>query len=266
MDEKPISLSRYQRKTLWYLSQGYTVAETAEAMDVARQSVTDSLSHTRRKLGARTHAQAVLLAYLGGHIGQYADCGSRETYVRHRARDEDACPACLRANREWVLNGGRTGRDPVPLTEEQVRLVRALHVGRTQPQLRALWGVSKGTMQRAVTALYTALGVAEYPREVRRERALEVAMQQGYLSPAARPLPYPALPATGAKLSPAEQRVLAAVEGRTLTETGRFLGMQRTTVSSHLNRVYRKLGVAHLPRKEKREAALKEARNQGYAL
>ena len=259
-------LTRYQRRALWLLSQGHTPSSAAALLAVPRQSVTDALYHARRKLGAKTNAQAVLVAYVRGVIGEHEDCGSRETYVRHRARDEDACPACLRANRAWIEQAPSAAPSRVQLTDPQVRLIRAFHVGRTQRQIRMLWGLSRSQVERQVTALYAALGVAGEPREVRRERALEVALRQGYLSPDAPRKPCPALPPVASRLTPTELKVLAAVDGRTLREAAALLGTERTTVSSHLNRAYTKLGVGHLPRREKREAALKAARDRGYSL
>jgi DNA-binding CsgD family transcriptional regulator len=259
-------LTRYQRRALWFLSQGHTPSEAAALLKVPRQSVTDALYYARRKLGTRTNAQAVLVAYVRGVIGELEDCGSREAYVRHRNRNQDACPACLRANREWVERSPSTAGSCTPLEEPQVRLVRALHVGRTQRQIRMLWGLSRSQVERQITALYAALGVAGEPREIRRERALEEALRQGYLNPAVKPQPCPVLPPVTSRLTPAELRVLSAVDGRTLTEAAALLGTERTTISSHLNRAYTKLGVGHLARKDKREAALKEARNQGYAV
>lgn len=257
-------LTRYQRRALWLLSQGHTPSKAAVLLKVPRQSVTDSLFHARRKLGAQTNIQAVLAAYVQGVIGEREDCGSRDAYIRHQSRDEDACPACLRANREWIERPPPAACARAPLTEPQVRLVRALHVGRTQRQIRMLWGLSRNQVERQITSLYTVLGVVGEPREVRRERALEEALRQGYLNPAVGRQPCPVLPPAASRLTPAELRVLSAVDGRTLTEAAALLGTQRTTISSHLNRAYTKLGVGHLPRNDKREAALKEARNQGY--
>lgn len=260
------ALTRYQRRVLWLLSQGHTVSQAAVLLGTPRQSVTDSASQARRKLNSRTNTQAVLKAYTDGHIGPYEDCGTRDTYLRHQAQNEDACPACRRANREWLDRSARAS-DPVrPLSTAQIRLVRAFQVGRTQRQIRALWGLSRSQTERLVTSLYSSLGVSGCPRELRRERALEAALALGYLNPAALPQPCPVLPPASTRLTPTELRVLSTSEGRTLAETAALLGTERTTISSHLNRIYSKLGVGHLPRSAKREAALKEARNQGYEL
>lgn len=262
--QSPVVLTAYQRRVLWLLSQGHTVSEAAQVIGTARQSVTDAALYGRRKLNVRTNEQAVLRAYLDGHIGPYEDCGSRETYLRHQSLDEDACPACKRANREWLDGLGTRPQEPVPLTDPQVRLIRALHVGRTQQQVRILWGLSRGQMERMVMDMYRRLGVSGMPRELRRERSLQAALDQGYLSPSAVRVPCPELPAQGRRLSPTEAKVLAAVDGRTLSEAAEFLGTERTTVSSHLNRAYIKLGLGHLPRNGKRPVALRKARELGY--
>lgn len=65
-------------------------------------------------------------------------------------------------------------------------------------------------------------------------------------------------------LSPQQARVLReAASGDSLAQLGSRLGMTRPAVSSHLSRVYLRLGVTHLPRGERRAAAVRVAVQHG---
>lgn len=59
------------------------------------------------------------------------------------------------------------------------------------------------------------------------------------------------------------QALTAAATGATLREIGRQLGITREHASMLLSHAYRRLGVAHLPRAEKRPAAVREATRRG---
>lgn len=259
-------LSTYQRRVLWHLSQGLTVSETARTIGTPRQSVTDSSALARRKLGASTNIQAVLLAYLAGEIGTHLDCGARRSYVRHLGRDEDPCPACKRANTAWIEAQSRPVSPPEPLTEAEVRLLRALHVGRTHLQLQQLWGVSRSVLHRAISELYRKLRVDGEVREIRRERAIAAGLELGYLHRDVPPAAQVRLPPSARPLTEREQETLRAVNGRSLTEASAVLGIPSTSVSSRLHLIYTKIGVHHLPRRDKRATALDLARQQGYRV
>lgn len=75
------------------------------------------------------------------------------------------------------------------------------------------------------------------------------------------PEPLPRLNATqGPHLSPTQARVLAAVaDGRSLSQAARELSMTTSGVASVLTAVYRRLDVAHVPRGERRTAAVRVA-------
>lgn len=261
-----VALSRFQRRVLWHLSQGYTVKRTAEQLHTARTSVIDSLVAVRRKLGAATTAQAVLMAYVQGHIGPGENCGTRASYLRHMDSGEDACPACRVANARWLQQKSEPVPDTRPLKDVHVRIIRAYQCGRSQADLMQMWGVSRGQLHRAVTEMYARLGVGDAPREMRREAALEAAQEQGYLRADA---PFPVAPVRGARstLTAREKEILAAVDGGVpLSVAAPRLGLTAPSLSSRLTEVYRKLDVAHLPRKSKRTAALHEARRRGYPV
>lgn len=59
------------------------------------------------------------------------------------------------------------------------------------------------------------------------------------------------------------QALTAAATGATLTEIGHQLGITREHASMLLSHAYRRLGVAHLPRAQKRAAAVREATRRG---
>lgn len=65
-------------------------------------------------------------------------------------------------------------------------------------------------------------------------------------------------------LTPRQAQALAAVaDGVTLRVAAAELGITSQHVGSLLNGAYRRLDVAHLPRHEKRAAAVAEARRRG---
>jgi DNA-binding CsgD family transcriptional regulator len=68
----------------------------------------------------------------------------------------------------------------------------------------------------------------------------------------------------GMPLSPRQvQALTAAATGATLSEIGRQLGVTREQVSYLLSHAYRRLDVGHLPRAQKRAAAIRTAVRRG---
>jgi DNA-binding CsgD family transcriptional regulator len=68
----------------------------------------------------------------------------------------------------------------------------------------------------------------------------------------------------GMPLSPRQvQALTAAATGATLSEIGRQLGVTREQVSYLLSHAYRRLDVGHLPRDQKRAAAVRQAVRRG---
>jgi DNA-binding NarL/FixJ family response regulator len=258
------TLTGYQRRVLWLLSQGNNTTETAQIMGTDRNSVADSLAVARRRLGARSNTQAVVLAYRLGLVGVHERCGSRASYLRHIEADEDACPACKRANHEWVLRGGDLR--PEPLDEAQVRLLKALHCGRTVRELALSWGLSKIKMERMISELYRRLDVTGVPRDVRREAAVRAGQERGYLAQVPPPVGPVAVRPGPDTLTPTEVLTLSVLRDRSLSQATEILGVNRSAVTTRLSNIYVKLGVSSVPWRERRGAALKEARNLGYSV
>jgi len=68
----------------------------------------------------------------------------------------------------------------------------------------------------------------------------------------------------GMPLSPRQlQALTAAATGATLREIGQQLGITREHVAMLLTHAYHRLDVAHLPRAQKRTAAVRAARRRG---
>jgi DNA-binding CsgD family transcriptional regulator len=68
----------------------------------------------------------------------------------------------------------------------------------------------------------------------------------------------------GMPLSPRQlQALTAAATGATLTEIGDQLGITREHVSMLLSNAYRRLDVTHLPRNQRRAAAVRAAVRRG---
>lgn len=65
-------------------------------------------------------------------------------------------------------------------------------------------------------------------------------------------------------LTPLQARVLtAAADGAPLRIVAEHLGTTRAQVAARLSDAYRRLDVTHLPRNERRQAAVRIARNRG---
>lgn len=65
-------------------------------------------------------------------------------------------------------------------------------------------------------------------------------------------------------LTPVQARVLtAAADGVPLRTVAERLGVTRETVAARLSDTYRRLDVTHLPRNERRQAAVRIARSRG---
>jgi len=72
------------------------------------------------------------------------------------------------------------------------------------------------------------------------------------------------LPSQPLSLTGRQAQVLRAVsDGRPLSEAARELGMPRDGLASRMTQIYRRLGVADLPRSERRAAAVRVAVNHG---
>lgn len=69
---------------------------------------------------------------------------------------------------------------------------------------------------------------------------------------------------TGPRLTPRQAAVLAAAaDGATLATVAERLGTTREQIAARLAEAYQRLGVTHLPRGERRAAAIRVARRHG---
>lgn len=262
-------LSPQEHRYLWYIAQGYTPSEAGPLMGVKR---TPCISQRiREKFGARTTAQAVHLATLADLLGPYIECGSLRGYRAHGARHEDTCRACRRAFAEHIeRSGSPIIPRPVPLTEPELRLLRAFDAGRTFKQVATNWDVTARTLRDVRASLYRKLGVAHLQQQARYYAALDEGRRLGYLK-AEYTAPAPQLNPRRwgtTDLTDLEVRTLSVLAtGVSLHEAGQILGgTPGPQVSSRLARIYKKLDVLAYGHGERREAAVKEARNRGYAL
>ncbi|MEW2402195.1 LuxR C-terminal-related transcriptional regulator [Streptomyces sp. NPDC046862] len=110
---------------------------------------------------------------------------------------------------------------------------------------RAIESVDEGRGSlRGFVVACTALGVS--PAHL---------LSEDWRLPTAEPVP---------SLSGRQVEVLrAAASGDSLTVVADRLGIEARAVSSHLSRIYQRLGVAHLPRGERRSAAARVAMQHG---
>lgn len=260
------ALTRREHRFLWLVSQGYTPDQAGMLMGISGTASVGS--RMRSKLNARTNAHAVAVAYQRDMLGPYEECGSERGYRAHGGRHEDCCRACRRAHAEYVERNQDMPayQSRIALTEAEHRLLRAWDAGRSNVQVRQNWGVSVKTLEGLTTSVYRKLDVRHLPVQGRRYAALDEGRRRGLL----RPREQPVLVLKERKappLSDLELTTLAAVAGgATLAEAGLVLSIPRQQVSSRLARIYKKLDVVHLPSGDRREGAVKAARNAGYQL
>lgn len=263
------TLSRREHRFLWLTAHGYTASEAGQAMGT--RSVFEVSTRVRHKLQARTLAQAVYRGLVLGVIGDYESCGLISGYRAHQVRKEPVCRACRRVFTEYMTATERAALIPQPpLAEPELRLLKALDAGRTFQQVAANWDLSRTQLERVRASLYRKLDVSHLPGPSRYQAALDEGRRRGLLAPRGLPREVKRRinkprPNHGA-LTDLQVRVLAATVGRSLSEAGAELGFSAAHVSSHLARIYAKLDVLHHPHGERREAAIKAARERGHSL
>lgn len=266
-------LSPRERTFLWLVAHGATSTEAGEILGT--KAVNEISTRIRRKLNARTLAHAAYLARDMEMIGPHENCGLVAGYRSHLGRHEDACPACRRAFIAYTeRHENAMCRARPVLTEPELRLLRAYDSGRTFKEICANWELSCHSLARIRASLYRKLDVAHLPVQSRYHAALDEGRRQGLLRSLARQRRKLAVPARNPRrwgttdLTDLQVRILAATVDRSLSEAGASLTPPLTApaVSSHLARIYRKLGVLHHGHGERREAAIKEARNRGYQV
>lgn len=256
-----VVLTERQTRVLWLQSMGYTGEGIARETGWAPSNVKDLCKRVRRTLGAATTAQAVRIGLLDGHIGPYEDCGSLAAYRRHIKRDETTCPACKRGNRERTDTEAMLRSQP-QLGEPHIRLLRAMHAGRTNLQIRHAWNIDERTLSRLIAATYALLGVGHLAPAPRREAALRVARLRGLLGPEPLTPPSPGKPAT--QLSKTQVRILVELDsGASINEVAGRLGIHPGTCSSRLSEIYQRLEVAWVDKSERRAEAIRRARALG---
>jgi DNA-binding NarL/FixJ family response regulator len=258
---QPVVLTERQTRVLWLLSTGKTYDVISCQTGVAVSGIKSTVQRLLRNLNAANTAHAVRIGLLEGHIGPYEDCGSRAAYRRHISQDEPTCPACKRGNRERADMEARL-RSQAQLAEPHIRLLRAMHAGRTNLQIRHAWNIDERTLTRLIAATYTLLGVAHLAPAVRREAALREAAQRGLLG--TQPPGASSDGGTPVKLSDTQVRILAELAaGASVGEAAQHLGLLRNTCSTRLSEAYQRLGVAWMSKDVRRAEAIQRARALG---
>lgn len=264
-------LSPREHTFLWLIANGHTSAEAGEILKT--RAVYEISTRLRTKLNVRTLAHA---AYRAGEldiIGPHESCGTMAGYRAHQGRHDEPCRACCRVFAAYCeRNATTTARPRRPdLNAAELRLLRAFDSGRTFKQVCANWDLSPHYLARVRTSLYRKLDVAHLAQGARYQAALAEGRRYGLLHPRrVRPLVVKASRNPRrwgtTDLTPLQVKVLAATVNSSLTEAGRALGIPSPQVSSHLARIYRKLDVLHLPREQRRAAAIETARSRGYSV
>lgn len=175
------SLSSAQSDLLWLISQGWTHEAIGRELHIHPKSVCNFMAVVERKIGANSSINAVLVGYIGGHIGQYRDCGTRKAYLRHLRREETTCPRCREANRQYVV-AQRSQPQPASLTPTHIAIFTAFHKGaRTLKEAADMSGVKPDRVGSHVSVVYRRLCIHTLPYADRRRVALEMLRSQGVI-------------------------------------------------------------------------------------
>lgn len=252
---------------LWLMAQGYTPSKAASEIGITPHLTRCLGTRVRAKMGALTNAHAVALAYQRDMLGEYLECGSERGYRAHVGRSEDpsGCRACRRAHTEYVERNEELPRyfKQIKFTEGELRLLRSMDSGRSQEEMAKVWGVTRKRVEALATQVFKKLDVTQYPPQARRRAALDEARRRGLLRPVpGKPAPKPPVKRKPPQLTVLELKMLKAVDGHSISEAGEELGYPRAQVASRLARIYQKLEVDHLPRDQRRPAALAKVRDQ----
>lgn len=258
----PVVLTERQTRVLWLESMGHTHAGIARETGWSLSNVKSLTRRAHNNLGAASAAQAVRVGLLEGHIGPYEDCGSRSAYQRHIKRNEPTCPACKRGNRERMDTEALLRSRP-QLQEPHIRLLRAMHAGRTNLQIRQAWNIDERTLTRLIASAYALLGVEHLAPAVRREAALREAGRRGLLG--TREPTGPSAAAVQVRLSETQVRILAELAaGASINQASERLGMTHGTCASRLSEAYQRLDVAWMDKASRRSEAIRRARERGF--
>jgi DNA-binding CsgD family transcriptional regulator len=260
-------LSPVQHHYLWLRATGKTERDAQKIL-----GTTATYGITARivaKFAAGTLTHAVYLAVQLDMIGPRLECGSYPGVLLHQKAREDLCRACLRANGIEIEREKDRADDPPVLTDLERRYLDLMAEGLSFSAINMTMVRKRDSLIAVRSGLYRKLGVSDGPKQHKAYRALEEARAYGLIPMRGprRPLRTEVLRPRVTKLTDLEVRTLAALtEDQTLVTAGAALGIKPGHVSSRLAIIYRKLDVNHLPRDDKRAAAVKEARNRGYAI
>ncbi|MFD3568479.1 hypothetical protein [Streptomyces sp. NPDC058667] len=93
-------LTELEQAVLRHAAEGLTIAATARAMGKSTPAAQDARHRLLVKLGAKTTAQAVLLACQAGILdGRRRRHGDHAGYEAHRRRSEAICDLCREGER-----------------------------------------------------------------------------------------------------------------------------------------------------------------------
>lgn len=226
----------------------------------------------RTKLGAINSVHAVYLACEREFIGPRIGCGSMDGVREHQAGNEDLCHACRRVNGVWVENETHLARRPVPeLNDHERRFLDLLATGINAKEIKVKLDKTHASMEYTRRTLYKKLGVRpDIPFGSRRYYALMCAEQLGLIegrTPSEASQRRTDRKPKVVRLTDLEVRTLAVInKGGTLPVAGAELGISATSLAARLSGIYKKLGLGHVPRDEKRAAAVKAARDMGHQI
>lgn len=194
-------LSDRQRTALWYRAQGFTAAAIARRMSTPESPLSaagaqDLLHKCNVKLRSRDTTHSVFLAMTHGLIGPYLDCGTRRAWLRHIRRQQQTCIACRKANTEYVRTqrdavpepdpdaGNNRGRVPLPITPNQLRVLRAMRDGATDgPSVGRALGITEGYARRLINQIMERFGIDSitYAKSLTYGWAVDEAKRRGLL-------------------------------------------------------------------------------------
>lgn len=265
-------LTPAQRRYLWLRATGSTDGEARQIMKTGPHAYSIA-THMKEHMGAKTIEHAVFLACQLDMIGEREECGTMPGIRRHQNAREDLCRACRRLNAEYAEaeNKGYYDRPPV-LSAVERQLLDLLESNLTRIEINTKLNRTEYAMKAHRTSLYRKLGVNNGSHATRRVRAVHRAREFGLLAADCLPdiflerraEPVREIP----KLTDLEVRTLAVLaDGTSLTKAAKILNLPASTsITGRLANIYRKLDVVHLPRTEKRAAAVAKARDLGYAV
>lgn len=142
----------------------------------------------------------------------------------------------------------------IKLTARELEVLELIANGFTHEEIAERLAVSKGAVDKALQRAVMRVGALTTPQ------AVYLAVQAGIL--AGRPKRRTGPPRQPLTAKQAEV-LTSAADGASLTTVAGRLGITRDQVSARLAEGYLRLGVTHLPRGQRRAAAVTVARERG---